>query len=213
MVYKHLTTQFGLKRVTGQSMGDGMVNEVGWDDYFEFYFWYFGFSSVGLFFRFERFVARRFAQGPGLLAKTDRIDAWMLAVYGQKANPRIKPLALNKNTRLSELNARRRQLSQMMVQEQNRLRRMTDKLLCRRMQVHFNWLKSEYDHLVEAIEAEVISDFKTGQQFELLQTMKGVGKRVVAALVGELPELGHLNRGQIASLVGVAPINRDSGKL
>lgn len=159
------------------------------------------------------FVTRRFAQGLGLLAKTDRIDAWMLAVYGQKANPRIKPLALNKNTRLSELNARRRQLSQMMVQEQNRSKRMTDKLLCRRMQVHLNWLKREYDQLVEAIEAEVMSDFKTAQQFKLLQTMKGVGKRVAAALVGELPELGHLNRGQIASLVGVAPVNRDSGKL
>ena len=159
------------------------------------------------------FVARRFAQGLGLLAKTDKIDAWMLAVYGQKANPRLKPLALNKNTRLSELNRRRRQISQMMVQEQNRLKRMVDKKLAHRLQIHLNWLKREYDDVMHQIEAEIIRDHQSARRYELLQTMAGIGPRVAAALVGELPELGHLNRGQIASLVGVAPVNRDSGKL
>jgi transposase len=159
------------------------------------------------------FVARRFAQGLGLLAKTDKIDAWMLAIYAQKAEPRLKSAGLHKNLRLAELNARRRQLAQMMVMEQNRLKRMEDVKLKRRLQVHLNWLKREHDELMADIEAEIACDKHTSQRFELLQTMKGVGKRVAAALIGELPELGHLNRGEIAALVGVAPMARDSGKL
>lgn len=157
------------------------------------------------------FTARRFAQGLGLLAKTDKIDAWMLAVYAQKASPRLKSHQLHKNERLAELNCRRRQLAQMMVMEQNRLKRIEDAPLKRRCQVHLNWLKREQDNLMNEIEAEITSDPSTSARFELLQTMKGIGKRVAAALVGELPELGHLNRGEIASLVGVAPITRDSG--
>ena len=159
------------------------------------------------------FIARRFAQGLGLLAKTDRIDAWMLAVYAQKANPRLKSLNLNKNPLLAELNARRRQLASMLVMETNRAKRIEDDKVKHRVQVHLNWLAREHDAIMVEIEAEISKDQKIGERFALLQTMKGIGKRVAAALVGELPELGHLNRGQIASLVGVAPVARDSGKL
>lgn len=159
------------------------------------------------------FVTRRFAQGLGLFAKTDRIDAWMLAVYAQKANPRPKQPRLCKNNRLAELNARRRHLSQMMVMEQNRLNRMEDAKLRRRLQVHLNWLNREQDSLMVEIEQQIASDVEAAKRYELLQTMKGIGKRVAAALVGELPELGHLNRREIAALAGVAPMARDSGKM
>ncbi len=159
------------------------------------------------------FTARRFAQGLGLLAKTDRIDAWMLAVYAQKANPRLKTLNLNKNPVLAELNARRRQLSQMMIMETNRLKRIEGEKVKHRLQMHLNWLGREHEAIMADIETEIAKDEKSQQRFELLQTMKGIGKRVASALIGELPELGHLNRGQIASLVGVAPVARDSGKM
>jgi len=159
------------------------------------------------------FVARRFAQGLGLLAKTDRIDAWMLAVYAQKANPRLKSLNFNKNPLLAELNTRRRQLAQMMVMETNRLKRVEDDKVKRRVQVHLNWLAREQDAIMADIEAEIGRNEQTRKRFELLQTMKGIGKRVAAALIGDLPELGHLNRGQIAALVGLAPVARDSGRL
>ena len=159
------------------------------------------------------FTARRFAQGLGLLAKTDRIDAWMLAVYGQKANPRLKSLNLNKNLVLAELNARRRQLSQMMIMETNRLKRIEGEKVKHRVQMHLNWLGREHEAIMIDIEAEITNNEQSQQRFELLQTMKGIGKRVASALIGELPELGHLNRGQIASLVGVAPVARDSGKM
>ena len=158
-------------------------------------------------------VARRFAQGLGLLAKTDRIDAFMLAVHGQKANPRIKSLTTQKNMALAELNDRRRQLGQMIVMETNRMRAMTDAKLRRRCQVHITWLRREQDDVMTSIKAEIARDKATSQRYALLQTMKGVGARIAASLIGELSELGQLNRGQIAALVGVAPMAHDSGAM
>ena len=141
------------------------------------------------------FVARRFAQGLGLLAKTDRIDAWMLAVYGQKANPRLKPLNLNKNLALAELNARRRQLSQMIIMETNRLKRIESEKIKHRVQMHLNWLAREHEAIMVDIETEIAKDEQNQQRFELLQTVKGIGKRVASALIGELPELGTSQSG------------------
>tara|TARA_R110002049_G_scaffold258216_1_gene433676 strand:- start:225 stop:965 length:741 start_codon:yes stop_codon:yes gene_type:complete len=150
-------------------------------------------------------VARRFAQGLGLLAKTDKIDAFMLAIHGQKANPRIKTLTTQKNPALAGLNDRRRQLAQMIVMETNRIQAMSDARLKRRCQVHINWLRREQDDVMMEIETEIARDDTLKQRFALLQSMKGIGPKVAASLVGELPELGQLNRGQIAALVGVAP--------
>jgi transposase len=158
-------------------------------------------------------TARRFAQGIGLLAKTDKIDAFMLAVYAHKAAPRIKPLMFNKNPTLSELNDRRRQLSQMIIMENNRIKQLRDAKLKRRTNVHLRWLQRELDDVMGDIEAQIAKTQTTKTRYDLLQTMKGIGKKVAASLIGELPELGHLNRGQIAALVGVAPMARDSGKM
>jgi len=159
------------------------------------------------------FIARRFAQGLGLMVKTDKVDAFMLAVHAQKANLRFKSLNLNKNVRLSELNTRRRQLARMLVMETNRIKQLSDAWLVRRAQCHLDWLKREHDELMEEIRVEINRDAQMKQRYDLVTSMKGVGHRVAAALMAELPELGHLNRGQIASLVGVAPFNRDSGRM
>ncbi|MCY0096222.1 IS110 family transposase [Hoeflea ulvae] len=158
-------------------------------------------------------VARRFAQGLGLLAKTDKIDAFMLALHGQKANPRVKSLAQQKNSALAGLNDRRRQLAKMIVMETNRMQAMSDARLKRRCQVHINWLRREQNDVMTDIQTEIARDDTLKQRFTLLQSMKGIGPKVAASLVGELPELGELNRGQIAALVGVAPMAHDSGAL
>jgi transposase len=156
-------------------------------------------------------VARRFAQGLGLLAKTDKIDAFMLAIHGQKASPRIKSLTMQKDPALAALNDRRRQLAQMIAMETNRMQAMSEAKLRHRCQVHINWLKREQDDIMTAIHAEIARNEAIKERFALLQSMKGIGPKVAASLVGELPELGQLNRGQIAALVGVAPMARDSG--
>jgi|TARA_R110000850_G_C9868296_1_gene456906 transposase len=158
-------------------------------------------------------VARRFAQGLGLLAKTDKIDAFMLALHGQKANPRLKSLTTQKNTVLAGLNDRRRQLAQMIVMETNRMQQMSDAKLKRRCQVHITWLRREQDDVMAAIRSEIARDEAAAARFDLLQSMKGIGAKVAASLIGELPELGQLNRGQIAALVGVAPMAHDSGAM
>ncbi len=112
---------------------------------------------------------------------------------------------------LSDLNARRRQLSQNVTAEQNRLQRADVAFIKRRIKAHLTFLTKELELVMAEIAFEIAKSEVSNQRNQLLQSMPGIGVKIAAALIGDLPELGQLNRGQIASLVGVAPMARESG--
>lgn len=151
---------------------------------------------------------RNFGRSTGKLAKTDSLDARIIAHFGYAIRP--VPRQVPDTQELKIVQARRFQLLEMITAETNRLRG-TPKALKRRIEAHITWLKRELtdtDHeLREMIKNDPIWREKDG----LLQSTPGVGPTLSATLIAQLPELGALNRRQIAALVGVAPLNRDSG--
>ncbi len=155
---------------------------------------------------------RDFAKASGQLAKTDRIDARILARFGAVIGPRASERPTDNQQILDELVGRRRQLVGMLVQERLRLEQAAHRSVWKQIKHSIATLEK---HLA-AIEREILSlvdrDDDWRARFELLKTVPGIGDATAAVLVAELPELGRLNRGQIAKLVGVAPLNRDSGK-
>ena len=153
---------------------------------------------------------RDFARSMGLLAKTDKLDARLLAQFGEAIRPPLTQLPGPEVQELNGLMVRRRQVLDLIVDEQNHLA-STRLSLRPRIQVHLDWLQTELDDLDRAIEAliECIPAFK--EKEAILRSAKGVGPVLSAKLLSGLPELGQLNRKQIAALVGVAPFNNDSG--
>ena len=153
---------------------------------------------------------REFARASGILAKTDRIDAQVLARFGEKMRPEVRPLKDEETRELTALMTRRRQLMGMLVAEKNRLAG-APKSVHRDIRTHLNWLKKRLvdidDHLADKIKNSPVWREKE----TLLQSVPGVGPVLSTSLMADLPELGTLNRRQIAALVGVAPFNRDSG--
>ena len=156
--------------------------------------------------------ARAFAIGVGWLAKTDKIDARMLADYGRLAEPRLLHAKTLKNQGLVDLCRRRKQLGEKIVAEKSRLRLAVYPYVVRRLKAHLTFLTAELKNISKEIEREIASNEDERDRFELMQTMPGIGKRVAATLIADLPELGHLNRRQLAALAGIAPMNQDSGK-
>jgi transposase len=154
---------------------------------------------------------RDFAKAVGKLAKTDTLDAQILARYAEAVRPPVRTLPDDAARELSALIARRRQLVEMHTAEQNRLR-MVPRRLQSQVQEHLAALEryiAELDHdLGDLLRSSPIWMAKD----EILQSAKGVGPVLSLTLVAQLPELGTLGRKQIAALVGVAPMNRDSGK-
>lgn len=153
---------------------------------------------------------RDFAKAMGVLAKTDRIDAEVLAEFAQKVRPAPRPLKDKQTQHLSELMARRRQLLSMIVMEKNRLG-AASKSIKRKIKLNLEWLDSQLAELDQEVD-----DFIKGSPIwrakeDLLRSVPGVGKVLARTLLSSLPELGDLNRHGIAALVGVAPFNRDSG--
>lgn len=155
---------------------------------------------------------RSFAIGMGFLAKTDTIDARLLALFGEKAQPKIRPILQGTDRLLADLVARRRQLVSMVVAEKNRrdtavpaVRRTIDTVL--------RTLTKLVRDLERRIDITLHQDVDRAELLELLQTVPGVGPGVARTLLIDLPELGHLGRREIASLVGVAPFVRDSGTM
>src|SRR5262245_40731036 len=153
---------------------------------------------------------RSFGEGMGFLAKTDAIDARLLALFGEKARPPLRPILQGTSRLLADLVARRRQLVAMTVAEKNRrdtaqpfVRRTIDSLL--------RTLAKLVRDLEQQIDAALLQDVERAELFELLQSVPGVGPGVARTLLVDLPELGALGRREIASLVGVAPFARDSG--
>lgn len=153
---------------------------------------------------------REFARATGRLAKTDAIDAQMLARLGEALKPEVRPLPDAKTQELRALVARRRQLVQLLTAERNRLSQATARVLDSHHSL-IAWLRQERDTLEQAL-ADFIQSHSVWRTCNtLLGGVPGVGAVTVSVLLAELPELGTLNRKQIAALVGVAPHNRDSG--
>ena len=154
---------------------------------------------------------REFARATGRLAKTDLIDAQLLARFGQAVQPEVRPLPDAATQELSKLIARRRQLVEMLVAEKNRLRTATPSVR-RDIQEHIRWLERRLSDWDEELGRAVRSSPLWRERDNLLQSAPGVGPVLSATLLAALPELGTLNRREIAALVGVAPFNRDSGQ-
>ena len=154
---------------------------------------------------------RQFARACGLLAKTDKLDAQVLAVFGQKVQPRRYESKSEAEQQLSALLVRRRQLDEMLKAEQNRLRTISQSLKGS-MERSIAFLKEEKKLLNTQIQQYMAEQAAWQEQQQILKSAPGVGKVTTATLLAELPELGKMDRKKIAALVGVAPMNSDSGK-
>lgn len=155
--------------------------------------------------------ARDFARSLGRLAKTDAIDAGVLARFAEVLKPEPAQLSGESEEQLRELDQRRRQLIEMIVAERNRLRHAPR--TANRIEEHLRWLEDEVTRTDKEIEAVIESDASLQEKAAILESVPGVGPVLTVTLLSGLPELGHLNRKEIAALVGVAPLNWDSGKL
>jgi transposase len=154
---------------------------------------------------------RQFARACGLLAKTDKLDARILAEFGQRVQPRRYEGKTEAEKQLSALLVRRKQVEEMLTAEQNRLRTISPSLRASVERI-IAILKEEKKRLDEQIR-DVMKEQKAWQeQTEILTSAPGVGVVTTATLLAELPELGKMDRKKIAALVGVAPMNYDSGK-
>jgi transposase len=154
--------------------------------------------------------ARDFAKAAGRLAKTDQLDAEILAWFGLRMQPEPRALPDAQAQALADALARRGQLVEMRAAEKNRLHR-ANATMRKNIQIHIQWLTKQIDKLDIDIDAALRRSPVWAEKVRLLEAVKGVGPQTLRQLLLELPELGTLNRKQIAALVGVAPLNRDSG--
>lgn len=155
---------------------------------------------------------RDFARATGKLAKTDRLDAQVLAQFAEAIRPSPRPLPDAQAQELGALLARRRQVVEMLTAEGNRLRVALPRVR-RGIQDHIAWLERELQQVDQDLH-HLLRDSPLWREKEnLLRGVPGVGPVLSLTLLAELPELGTLNRRQVAALVGVAPLNRDSGTL
>jgi transposase len=154
---------------------------------------------------------RQFARACGLLAKTDKLDAQVLAEFGRKVQPRRYEGKSEAEKQLSALLVRRRQLEEMLKAEQNRLRTISQSLRSSVERI-IACLKEEKKILDEYICQFMAEQAAWQEQTKILNSAPGVGMVTAATLLAELPELGKLDRKKIAALVGVAPMNFDSGR-
>lgn len=155
--------------------------------------------------------SRDFARSTGQLAKTDTLDARGLALFAERVRPAVRPLPSAAAQALTDLVARRRQIVEMIVAEKNRLNRASQRV-ARDIRRHIAFLEKRLAALDEELQEAIAASPLWLEKQELLMSTPGVGPTVAATLLADLPELGRLDRRQIAALVGVAPLNRDSGK-
>jgi transposase len=152
-----------------------------------------------------------FAVALGRRAKTDRLDAAIIAAFAERVRPDIRPLPDATTQALGELVTRRRQIVGMITAESNRLQQAVDARLRKRLKAHLAWLQRDLTDIESDLDQAIRSSPLWREQAELLTSVPGVGPATARCLIAELPELGQLDRRRIAALVGVAPINRDSG--
>lgn len=154
---------------------------------------------------------RNFARAKGQLAKTDQIDARVIADFGKTIRPEIRPLGTTEQQRIKALVTRRRQLIDMQTAEKNRLTSINPELLPR-LHRHLAWLKTELTEIEQELNDWINKNARWRDTRKRLQSVPGVGPVTSFTLLAELPELGTLSRQKIAALVGLAPFNRDSGR-
>ena len=152
---------------------------------------------------------RDFAKSTGRLAKTDRLDAQVLAHFGEAVRPPMRPLQDDDTQALGAVLARRRQVMDILVAEKNRLGRATLEVRPR-IEAHIGWLKQDLDDLDTDLRQRIKRSPVWREKDDLLRSVPGVGPQVSLTLLAYLPELGTLNRRQIAALVGVAPFSREA---
>ena len=155
---------------------------------------------------------RDFARATGKLAKTDALDAQVLAHFAEAIRPLPRSLPDTETQSLTALVARRNQVMSMLVAEKNRLRTSRPPV-SQRIQLHIDWLEQELDEIDRDLKEMLRNSPVWREKENLLRTVPGVGPQLAVSILAYLPELGTLNRKRIAALVGVAPFNRDSGTL
>jgi transposase len=155
---------------------------------------------------------RDFAKFLGRLAKTDKIDAVILARFAEAIQPEPRPLPDEQTQQLKAILVRRRQLIEMLVAEKNRLG-LTHAMIKPHLQEHIIWLEQEVADIDQDLHQRLRNSPLWREKEDLLRSVKGIGPVTATTLLAELPELGQLNRKQIAALVGVAPFNCDSGNM
>jgi transposase len=156
--------------------------------------------------------ARRFAEALGRRAKTDAIDAEVLARFAEQVRPEPRPLPDEATRALAELLDRRRQLLGMRTAERNRLATAAAGRVRRDIEAHIRWLGRRLSDLEADLARAVEASPVWRANDDLLRSIPGIGPQLARALLADLPELGGLTRGQVAALAGVAPLNRDSGR-
>ncbi len=154
---------------------------------------------------------RCFAIGLGIVAKTDTIDAQVIARYAELARPRTTSKAPEKQEQIAELVTRRRQLIDLRTAEQNRRDGIQSKAVLKSLKQILTVLEKQISSIDRQIASLIESDDDWCEKADLLQSMPGVGPGTAASLLADLPELGELNREEISALAGLAPYNRDSG--
>jgi transposase len=157
--------------------------------------------------------ARDFAKALGLVAKTDRIDARVLALFAEKVQPAPTEKVPEKQAEIQQLVARRRQLIDLKTQESNRWKVTHSKAARKSIQAVINTLEAEIRGIEKLIEALLESDDEWQNKIQLIQSVPGLGGVSAATVIADVPEIGKLNRQQISALIGLAPFNRDSGAM
>ena len=155
---------------------------------------------------------RDFARASGLLAKTDALDAQVLAQFAEVMRPQPRPLPDTEARALAALLTRRRQLVEMLTAEKNRLLSASASIR-KSLRAHITWLERELEHTDTDLTNAIQQSPVWREKDVLLRSVPGVGPVLTSTLLANLPELGTLTHKQIAALVGVAPLNRDSGTL
>lgn len=153
---------------------------------------------------------RDFAKAVGRLAKTDRLDARILAHFAKAVRPEPRPVRDAESQALEDLVSRRRQIVEMITAEKNRLS-MSRRTTASDIRAHIRWLEKRLDNIDEDIAGTIKRSSVWREKDDLLRSVPGVGSVLSMTLLASLPELGTLNRKEVAALVGVAPLNRDSG--
>lgn len=155
---------------------------------------------------------RDFAKALGQLAKTDRLDARVLAHFAAAIKPPLRPIKSKDELELDALAGRRGQLIEMLTAEKNRRGSAATETVRKEIKEHIDWLKDRIAELDEQLQTLLKSSKLWRVKDEVLQSVPGIGPVVSFSMIADLPELGTLNRQQISKLVGVAPLNRDSGQ-
>lgn len=154
---------------------------------------------------------KNFAKAIGQYAKTDKLDAKVLAHFAERMRPEVRPLKSDQQTQLTQAVTRRRQLILMLTAEKNRRDSTFDEMLVQ-LETHIAWLERQIELLEEQMRGLIAQNELWQKKEKILTSFTGVGSVTSFTLLADLPEIGSLSRQKIAALVGIAPLNNDSGK-